>query len=406
MFLTSRESVSLLCLSLVFSQNAVAQQSRPTKSTQRAATSIGPKVEEEILRLDRGSYSSVFSKLSEPGSLAELDLSAKQKSLIRRLDDATRAILRGWLLRGQDQNHPRDPVVRLSDEEVLREGEILAHSGAVALQGILTASQAAKLRSNANAPEPSTSKSSPGRADEKKRPSPKRSTSMGLTREEIAELKSEVQSEARALLLNQDHASGYFSSLTEKTAAPALELSPEQSELLNRLDQLTRAIIQDWLLRGLDAAVLPSDMADRLSDRGVERRNQIVLHAEAIARLGILTPAQVEKSNKLRWKQQGSMALLDPELGARLRLSPEQREEIANRLANKRRVQEVSDRTLGMLRSKVYGDDARIGREADLEVRRRIDQADDLVWDVLDPIQMDTLVKLVNPNVSPRRRPK
>jgi hypothetical protein len=81
MFLTSRDSVSLLCLSLIIAQSAIAQQGRPTKSTQRAATSIGSKVEEEIQRLDRGSYSSFFSKLSEPGTLAELDLSAQQKSL-------------------------------------------------------------------------------------------------------------------------------------------------------------------------------------------------------------------------------------------------------------------------------------------------------------------------------------
>ena len=67
------------------------------------------------------------------------------------------------------------------------------------------------------------------------------------------------------MYFNNDNVSDYFASLTRKDAPAELRLSPEQSDLLNRLDQLTRDIIRGWLLRGIDDANPPADLAERIS---------------------------------------------------------------------------------------------------------------------------------------------
>jgi hypothetical protein len=321
------------------------------------------------------------------------------------LDEVTRTILRSWLLRGPDEAHPRDPAERLTDQEALRQREIVAHAEAMALQGVLTTSQASKLRSKLSQRQTSPTETTSNQPAKRKLPSRKQSARGTLTQEEITQLKTAIESEARVLRFTQDHSSNYFASLTGKPSAQALGLSTEQSQMLNRLDQLTREIIQDWLLRGLDAAAPPPDLADRLSTQGTRRRDQIIYHAERVARLGILTPTQLGLANQRYWRSLGYMALQDPEVSARLQPSPEQREAIADRIANKTRVQVTSDSTLGLLRSKVTGADAQIGRAADLEIRRRIGDAETLIWEVLDPIQLDTLQKLLDSKIgAPRHR--
>jgi len=157
------------------------------------------------------------------------------------------------------------------------------------------------------------------------------------------------------------------------------------------------------LLRGLDAATPPPDLSERLSERGLQERERIVAHAETLVSLGILTPKQLEVAKRDIWRELGSRALLDSELAARIRLSPQQREEIAARLARTRRIQEESDATIGALRARTFEDGGRIALEADREIRRRTDEADSLVWDVLDESQLARLEAILHSKVNPPR---
>ncbi len=79
-----------------------------------------------------------------------------------------------------------------------------------------------------------------------------------------------------------------------------LGVDRKQIDLVRRLEKVSREIIKDWLLRGLDAnpTPLPAVLAERLSERGDRLRARLVAHAEAIVLEGILTEDQA-----LRWRR-------------------------------------------------------------------------------------------------------
>ena len=69
-------------------------------------------------------------------------------------------------------------------------------------------------------------------------------------------------------------------------------MTSDQVELVRRLDELTRAVLKGWLLRGIDSADAKALM-ERLSDRGLQFREGLSSHADAMVLNGIMSPAQV-----------------------------------------------------------------------------------------------------------------
>jgi len=92
--------------------------------------------------------------------------------------------------------------------------------------------------------------------------------------------------------------SAKLSRLFTAVASPEIQkdlgLNRTQIDLAGQLAEITREIIKDWLLRGLDAnpPPLPAVLAERLSGRGDRLRARLVAHAEAIVLEGILTQDQ------------------------------------------------------------------------------------------------------------------
>jgi hypothetical protein len=387
--------------------NPISQETGTGIPSRRGETAeIKKGLQKEVSRLDNESPSTMLARLTGPDQAgAESRLSAEQMGLVVRLDKLTRAILGDWLLRGLEKSDSKDLVERLTDRGLRVRKEIVAHAEAIALEGILTPDQVDRLRSNSTPREASKSGPQRDRANQRQRPSSKKSSRAALSKKEFDELRSTIDSLIATMYINSDSVSEYFSSLTAKDALVELQLSSEQSQLIGQLDQLTRNIIRSWMLRGLDGKKPPIDLADRVSDRGREWTKRIIAHAEAMVTRGLLTPVQAEASKRRLWRQMGSRALLDRELASRLRLTREQVDEIAIRVANKARVTEDSDRNLGPFRALVLTN-MELARQADREIRRRIVQADGLIWDVLDPFQMDRLEELVQPraNLPARRR--
>ena len=67
--------------------------------------------------------------------------------------------------------------------------------------------------------------------------------------------------------------------------------------MARRLDETARAVLRNWLLRGLDDEQVPprAELAERLGDSGIQLRVRVISHAEAIAGEGILSPDQARR---------------------------------------------------------------------------------------------------------------
>jgi hypothetical protein len=400
-----RELALLLCAFITLvGRSAPAQETRTALSPQtRELTQIKLDIQDAVRRLEKDNPSASFARLTSPGAAEEFQLSPEQRHSIGLLDELTRAIVRDWIIRGLDDTGPQELVERLGERGIRIRRDIVAHAEAIASHGILSADQVGRLRSNANPPKSLKSMTKVDGTTNKQRSLSKRSAGMVPSKEELAKLKSAIHQQITTMYALNDHVSDYFSSLTLKDAPEELGLSSEQSRLLGQLDHFTRDIIRGWLLRGLDAAEPPPDLAERVSERGMQHTNRIIAQAETMAMVGILTKVQVEKSKRRLWRCLGSRALLDPELASRLRLTPEQMDEIAIRIANKRRTTEAADTTLGPYRSLVVTDRV-LARQADAEIRRRINEADGLIWDVLAPFQENKLEELLMAKPRPGRR--
>ena len=96
--------------------------------------------------------SPLFTTLADPDDKTELHLSDQQRDLARQLDELTRDLIRAWLIRDLDADHP--PKLALLSERLSERGDrlrdrVIAHAEAIALDGILTPEQA-----HVNGPEP------------------------------------------------------------------------------------------------------------------------------------------------------------------------------------------------------------------------------------------------------------
>jgi len=88
-----------------------------------------------------------------------------------------------------------------------------------------------------------------------------------------------------------------FTAVASPEIQKELGLDRKQIDLARQLEQMTREIIKDWLLRGLDTnpPPLPAVLTERLSERGDRLRARLVAHAEAIVLQAILTEEQARR---------------------------------------------------------------------------------------------------------------
>jgi hypothetical protein len=217
----------------------------------------------------------------------------------------------------------------------------------------------------------------------------------------------------------------------------ALGLSQDQTQLIRRLDKLTRDIVSAWLARALDGRPTreqweeqtPRKMQDRLSEDGRTLRISLILRSEALALEGVLDPEQGMGSKRYLWSRSGLkladadmggsreiIALLDPEVAAAIGLSKSQREDVAARIDDLKILSQSLNNQVA--EGIVEGGDAYIlGRLTQLQytaardaltsaARVQIRQAEGAVWEVLRPQQLRAFRRLVtNPTGQKEKAP-
>ncbi len=347
------EMSSLVRLAMIFGAllpaTAIAQESRrPASRPPDSPATVTRKLRAEAAATDTGKNSRVFSALSEPRARSELKLSAPQIGMVTQLEKLTRDVIRAWLLRGLDATPPPPPDVlaeRLSERGDRLRWRIVAHSEALVIQGILTpGQQQIFLKQTGRKPE----RLLPGRFG----PQTMWIPGEERTSDDLAQLLRQTASEyVRAghlflAIMVSSRIREFIDPETNKVPPhllrfarpymPVVNLSKEESDLVNRLNSTALDIFRSWMTRDLDKTPLPANtlLRQRVMDhRRVE--DSLFAHAEAILVEGILSPEHAEIALQSIWKEKGMRSLLDPALAARLRLSRSQREEVAFLLENK-----------------------------------------------------------------------
>jgi hypothetical protein len=155
--------------------------------------------------------------------------------------------------------------------------------------------------------------------------------------ESLAEAQSQILLAAMNLMGEGRFASDLFWAAIESDGKALPGLEPRQFELLRRLDRLAREVQRSWLRRGIGEYPPPEGLAfgppspamlERLSERAVKLRADIVARFETIALEVVLDPDQAEAAKRLMWRRLGVYALVDPELARRLVVSKAQRDRI------------------------------------------------------------------------------
>jgi hypothetical protein len=377
-------------------------QDRPPRET--LPVELVSKLRAEAARLEPEYVFDSFAALAKPDPGGPLSLSPEQAELVRRLDGTARAVLRAWLLRGLDQK-PTPPAAELVDRLAghgakVREA-VIAHAEAIARETILNPAQARNWgRAGAAIVGPL-----PGRYPELPLASDK-------PPETAADYDLVVRSRASKLNDSTFPASELFGIIIRNGSGP-LGLSAEQLALTRRLDELARSVCRACLLRGIGETppkgnVPPThDLLDRLSQRGQRLRASAVAHAELLALGAVLDPDQAERARRLLWRERGVEALLDPELAARLRLSREQREQVIERLVNRReQLDEINVAALrfthsteteatqgGLDQAKIA---AQVERQAHQELKLAAAEVDFIFLDILTPTQFRAVFRLLD----------
>ena len=120
------------------------------------------------------------------------------------------------------------------------------------------------------------------------RPLPAQETSRPRSEEaRVAQLRADAER------LNRTDLSPLFAAISDSKVRADLGVTNAQLTLSKRIEQLTRVILQSWLLDRLDANPVPApgELADRLSEQGVKIRESIIAHSDAIVLESVLARA-------------------------------------------------------------------------------------------------------------------
>ena len=190
---------------------------------------------------------------------------------------------------------------------------------------------------------------------------------------------------------------------------PKVELPGTPSDLVARLDRLVIDAYRYRLSDDLEKVTPPSRqvLLQRILGH-IRLSDSLFGHAEAIALEGILTGEQAELCLRVVWAQNGTTALLDPALASKLRLSRSQREEVLFLLGKKTEVSDEQTEALaplaGLLPS--HPEMTTVGERIVRDANDRMSQVDEMIWDLLTPSQLRTLIRILNrPKPAARAQP-
>jgi hypothetical protein len=169
-----------------------------------------------------------------------------------------------------------------------------------------------------------------------------------------------------------------FSRLENGSLDEPLGLDGDQVRYIKRVDSLTR--------RCLIRASAGHDLAVEDSARNFSsRRAAIVEAAESLVLHGLFRPDQARGYARMTWAQRGVEALLEVEVADRIGLSRRQRQEVAQRVADRRMGDEaVHAEVGGSLKSMVPGE----GDQVMGIMKATADELERRIWAVLSPAQL------------------
>ena len=329
---------------------------------------IKDRLREEAAKLTRVG---IVASIPGQGDAADKEINPAAAELANPLDKIMGEILAVWLTRGLDDDPaPSDLADRIARKGVDFRKSVVEHARAIAVQTIRESHQSPSGREI---------------GADRKGDEAGQEVGKSVIRDNLDKLDRGKLSFRLVVLGRQD-------------IKKLIGVTPQQDDLAWRLDSVVRNLLMSWLERSL-VADLP---ARELVDRATRQREVVVGHAETILRLAILTPDQAERFERAYWATLGWPALLDDRLASRLGLSKEQRSLIAEILANKDRVAEEMDRSIGWLRMHTRTpEEAERAKSVDKLIRSRISEAEQDIWDVLNPGQVSKLGRLVGKALQP-----
>lgn len=374
----------------------------------------------EAKRTAKAELSKLFTWLEEQRHEEQLRLSPSQADLIRRLDLLTRDIIQSWLLRDLDANPvPAASTLeqRISERGVRFRSRLVGHAESLAIEGILSSQQAQIVRKAIG-----------------RRVEPLLSGHNGLqplvadaNEKTVTQLVEDLRSHPDKCLrageisfillgrpgIREEYPDGIekLDPVRQKLARlrmPKIEIPDSQRLLVERMDELTIAILRDWATRGLDRIPLPPrrELAERWQLIGRFSDN-LFAHAEVIMSQGVLTPLQVDHCMVIIWKQMGYRALQDPILVSRLRMTKWQRDEVRHLLNEMELNRRDSVIAAVNVRPLLRENPEMQGQLEQLEhsVKQKEEQLDNMIWEILSSAQIRVLQRIFNDSATPNRTP-
>ncbi len=368
--------------------------------------------------VQRHHASELFAALSDRETVESHRLSKTQVELAARIDQLARDIQSAWLIRGLDQQPlplATELAERLAERGKRLRAGVVWQAEAIALEGVLKPDQTKRLlRSSGRRP--------PRRMIAGYREFMVHGAS---PTENKGPAQRQVQACIAALANPSFQPSELFGIFLSEGDRLAPALSREQTDLIQRMDELNRDVAKAFLARGLEGPDLsptdqqwldpvPPKMLAGLSEDGRWLRISLLLRSEAIVLQGVLKPDQVISSKRLLWSRRdlhvmdadmggsrGIVALLDPDVAGLLRLSKTQLEELSTRIDDLHAlVRGLNDEVFSaIMQTQNHPNDNQfvMSQQAVLsESRARIRQAEDAVWGVLRTRQQQAFQRLVS----------
>jgi hypothetical protein len=415
----------VIVVTLAEAARSATQETRaPSGAIVQPSSTLATKLKAEAARLETGPASDLFAALIEPGGAARLKLSASQVRLVGELDRLARDVQRAWLLRGLDGKRQISSTTladRLNENGTALRAGLVRHAEAIVLEMALEPIQANRLlrQSHRRATGLLAGRYPPIRVPTDEGPP------HGKGRfDEI------IRGTIRWWAEHKYPMSILYEILRSPPERRMLEISNEQAELIDRLDEIVRNVRGDWLARALEGAERPPRerwaepptpmMVDRLSEKGERLRTSVVAHAEAITLAGVLEPEQTARAKRHLWSQSGArsvddprmaasreiLAILDPEVSSAIRVTPSQREDLISRLEDRAALVHQLHGELGALEPELIaacrGKDLMTEAEAAAAYEGLLKSAGDrlagceeAVWEVLSTGQIRAFRRLV-----------
>jgi hypothetical protein len=394
-----------LITSTAFSQQPSSKRIDPQESQE----SINRRLEVEAEKIDKIEVSPLFTAITGPAVDPALRLHSDQINLVRKLESLSREIVRVWLLRDLDSN-PLPTVghleLRLTDEGVKLRESVFSHAETIVLECILDPEQS---RGWVKASGTKTRLRLPKQHETELPAAPDDSSSVAVRM--INDMKFQAANLDRVgrvfqFILGTNEVDQIYPNGLERlnpaetqlamSHMPRIALSTAQKALAERLDELARAILGDWLVRGLHEKPIPSQATLVQHGKVCDQIAAILrVHAETIALEAIITPEQSERCLAIAWKELGPEALLDPSLASRLKLTRAQRERIKSRIANKEALvadmQEITHPYINVLSSNP-GLAAKLSQVA----QKQMEAADLAILGILTPAQSRLLKQILS----------